>query len=267
MRVAVLDDDRVHLELARQTLEGTGHDFHGFTDGRTLLRALRRESFDLLILDWELPDISGIEVMRWARENLEEPVPILFVTNRSAESDVIEGLSAGADDFMVKPIRVGELTARIGALLRRAYPNKNSGEFEIDRYRFDPATVQIHIGEQAVVLKQKEFDLAVFLFRNIGRAAVPQASPRGGMGHRSRGLVALSGHPHFPAARQARAHARQRLPALRDLQRRLPPRGGEPVRGGVGRRLRRRRTLRCLNRQLNCLLGARAAATPQPARC
>ena len=169
MRVAVLDDDQVHLELARQTLEGTGHDFHGFPDGKSLLRALRRETFDLLILDWELPDVSGLEVMRWARENLEAPVPILFVTNRSTESDVIEGLSAGADDFMVKPIRIGELTARVTALLRRAYPNKSSGEFEIDRYRFDPAAAQIHIGEQTVVLKQKEFDLAVFLFRNIGR--------------------------------------------------------------------------------------------------
>lgn len=169
MRVAVLDDDQVHLELARQTLEGIGHDFHGFTDGRALLRALRRETFDLLILDWELPDISGIEVMRWARENLEERVPILFVTNRSAESDVIEGLSAGADDFMVKPIRIGELTARVGALLRRAYPNKGGSEFEIDRYRFDPATAQIYVGDQTIVLKQKEFDLAVFLFRNIGR--------------------------------------------------------------------------------------------------
>src|SRR5689334_3269782 len=103
MRVAVLDDDQVHLGFARQVLEGIGHDFHGFSDGRSLLRALRRETFDLLILDWELPDISGIEVMRWARENLEQPVPILFVSNRSAESDVIEGLSAGADDFMVKP--------------------------------------------------------------------------------------------------------------------------------------------------------------------
>jgi len=169
MRVAVLDDDQVYLELARQTLEGIGHDFHGFTDGRALLRALRRETFDLLILDWELPDISGIEVMRWARENLEERVPILFVTNRSAESDVIEGLSAGADDFMVKPIRIGELTARVGALLRRAYPSKGGSEFEIDRYRFDPATAQIYVGEQTIVLKQKEFDLAVFLFRNIGR--------------------------------------------------------------------------------------------------
>ena len=169
MRVAVLDDDQAQLDLARYALEGMGHDFYGFADGKTLLRALRRESFDLLILDWRLPDISGIEVMRRARANLEERVPILFVTNRGAESDVIEGLSAGADDFMVKPIRVGELTARVDALLRRAYPQKNSREFVIDRYRFDPTTALIHIGEQCVVLKQKEFDLALFLFQNLGR--------------------------------------------------------------------------------------------------
>ena len=169
MRVAVLDDDQAQLDLAQQTLEGIGHDVHCFADGKSLLRALRRESYDLLILDWHLPDISGVEVMRWARQNLEERVPVLFVTNRSGESDVIEGLSAGADDYMVKPTRVGELTARVNALLRRAYPQKESGEFVIDRYRFDPAKAQIHIGEQTVVLKQKEFDLAVFLFRNIGR--------------------------------------------------------------------------------------------------
>jgi DNA-binding response OmpR family regulator len=169
MRVAVLDDDQVQLDLARQTLEGMGHDCHGFADGKTLLRALRRETFDMLILDWQLPGVSGIDVMRWARANLEERVPILFVTNRSAESDVIEGLSVGADDFMVKPTRVGELAARVDALLRRAYHQKNSREFVIGRYRFDPTTALIHIGEQCVVLKQKEFDLALFLFQNLGR--------------------------------------------------------------------------------------------------
>jgi len=66
-------------------------------------------------------------------------------------------------------IRVGVLTARVNALLRRAYPQRGGGEFVIDRYRFDPATAQISVGEQSVVLKQKEFDLAVFLFKNIGR--------------------------------------------------------------------------------------------------
>jgi DNA-binding response OmpR family regulator len=169
MRVAVLDDDQAQLDLARQTLETMGHDYHGYTDGKALLRALRRETFDLLILDWQVPVLSGIEVMRWARENLEERIPILFVTNRSAEADVIEGLTAGADDFMVKPIRVGELTARVNALLRRAYHQKDSGEFTIGRYRFDPATLQIRVGDESITLKQKEFDLAVFLFQNIGR--------------------------------------------------------------------------------------------------
>ncbi|HKX42828.1 MAG TPA: response regulator transcription factor [Burkholderiaceae bacterium] len=169
MRVAVLDDDQAQLDLAQQTLETMGHDFHGYTDGKTLLRALRRETYDLLILDWQLPDISGIQVMRWVRENLEERVPILFVTNRSAEADVIEGLSAGADDFMVKPIRVGELTARVNALLRRAYHLKSTGEVVIDRYRFDTASGTIHLDGRTVVLKQKEFDLALFLFQNLGR--------------------------------------------------------------------------------------------------
>ena len=169
MRVAVLDDDGAQLDLARRTLEGIGHDVHCFIDGRTLQRALRRESFDLLILDWELPDISGVEVVRWTRENLEQPVPVLFVTNRCEESDVIEGLSAGADDFMVKPIRVGELTARVNALLRRAYPQKCSGAFAIGRYRFDLTTAQIRVGNENIALKQREFDLAVFLFQNVGR--------------------------------------------------------------------------------------------------
>ena len=113
MRVAALDDDATQLELIQRTLAAMGHDCHGFSDSRACLRSLRRESYDLLVLDWQLPDISGLEVLRWARENLQERVPVLFITNRSAESDVIEGLSAGADDFMTKPMRVGELVARM----------------------------------------------------------------------------------------------------------------------------------------------------------
>ena len=169
VRVVVLDDDQAQLDLVQQTLEALGHDVHGYTDGKTLLRALRRETYDLLILDWQLPDVSGIEVMRWVRGNLEGHVPILFVTNRSTEADVIEGLSAGADDFMVKPIRIGELTARVNALLRRAYQQKGAGEVVVDRYRFDTATAKIHVDGQTISLKQKEFDLALFLFQNIGR--------------------------------------------------------------------------------------------------
>lgn len=169
MRVAALDDDATQLELIQRTLASMGHDCHGFTDSRAYLRSLRRESFDLLVLDWQLPDISGLEVLRWARENLHERVPALFITNRSAEADVIEGLAAGADDFMIKPLRVGELIARVQALLRRAYHQQAPSELSFGRYKFDVAGAQIQADGQPVVLKQKEFDLALFLFQNIGR--------------------------------------------------------------------------------------------------
>lgn len=169
MRVAALDDDATQLELIQRTLASMGHDCHGFTDSRSYLRSLRRESFDLLVLDWQLPDISGLEVLRWARENLHERVPVLFITNRSAEADVIEGLAAGADDFMVKPIRVGELIARVKALLRRAYYQQTPNELAFGRYKFDVAGAQILVDGAPVVLKQREFDLALFLFQNMGR--------------------------------------------------------------------------------------------------
>ena len=169
MRVAALDDDATQLELIQRTLTSLGHDCHGFTDSRSYLRSLRRESYDLLVLDWQLPDISGLEVLRWARENLSERVPVLFITNRSAEADVIEGLAAGADDFMIKPIRVGELIARVKALLRRAYLQQPPTELAFGRYRFDIIGSQIFVDGHPVVLKQREFDLALFLFQNIGR--------------------------------------------------------------------------------------------------
>jgi len=169
MRIAVLDDDTLQLEVIREAVSAMDHDCHTFTDGRGMLRSLRRESYDLLILDWQLPDISGLEVLRWVRENLEGQVPVLFVTNRQTETDVVEGLRAGADDFMVKPIRMNELAARINALLRRAYRRHGTGDFVIDRFRFEAASVRIFDGEVLVALKQREFDLALFLFQNLGR--------------------------------------------------------------------------------------------------
>jgi DNA-binding response OmpR family regulator len=169
MRVAALDDELDQLELIRQTLATMGHDCHGFTNSKAFLRALRRETFDLLILDWYVPDISGLEVLRWARDNLSEQVPVLFVTNRNTEADVIEGLNAGADDFMIKPMRTGELTARVKAMLRRAYHRQPPNEVSFGRYRFNVAGAQITVDDRPVTLKQKEFDLALFLFQNIGR--------------------------------------------------------------------------------------------------
>lgn len=169
MRVAALDDDVAQLDILKSTLKSIGHDCHVFVEGGALLRELQRETFDLLILDWHLPDTTGPDVVRWVRSNLKERIPILFVTNRHEERDVVEGLAAGADDFMVKPVRVGELAGRVQALLRRAYVVPKADQQVWGRYRFMPAKQQVEIDGKLVVLTQKEFDLALTLFRNMGR--------------------------------------------------------------------------------------------------
>src|SRR4051812_24087200 len=128
MRIAALDDEPCQLELIHHTMDSIGHECHQYSEGRALLRDLRVQTFDLLILDWSLPDVAGPVVVKWIREELATRLPVLFVTNRREEADMIEGLGAGADDFMVKPIRVGELKARVQALLRRAYPAHYASE-------------------------------------------------------------------------------------------------------------------------------------------
>jgi len=138
MRIAALDDDALQLDLIKQATEAMGHVCHTHLNGADLLRGMRRETFDLLIVDWHLPDTTGPEVVRWVRKNVGTQLPILFVTHRQEERDIVEGLGSGADDFMVKPVRIGELNARVSALLRRAYPanvggatvNKTAGDVE-----------------------------------------------------------------------------------------------------------------------------------------
>ena len=135
-----------------------------------MLNQLRRESFDMLIIDWQVPDLSGADVLRWAREKLPAVLPVLFMTSRSGEDDIVAGLAAGADDYMIKPIRRGELVARVQALLRRAYPTQNTIEqIQFSHYIFEPRTGRLLDHGEPVELTQKEFDLALLLFRNLGR--------------------------------------------------------------------------------------------------
>lgn len=169
MRIAALDDDALQLDLFKQALEAMGHVCHTHTSGGELMRELRRQTYDLLIVDWHLPDTTGPDVVRWVRKNLGHPLPVLFVTHLQEERHIVEGLGSGADDFMVKPVRIGELRARVAALLRRAYPETATGVLEFGRYRFVPETRSIEMDGKPVELKNREYDLALFLFQNMGR--------------------------------------------------------------------------------------------------
>ena len=107
MRIAILEDDFIVRELLQSATEKLGHSCHTFETGASLLLALRSESFDFLVLDWHLPDVEGPEVVRAVRAICGPQLPILFVTRRDSEADVVKALASGADDFMTKPIRVG----------------------------------------------------------------------------------------------------------------------------------------------------------------
>ena len=169
MRIAILEDDPDQLALLTRWLTNAGHGVHGYPLGNEVLKFAGRESFDLFVLDWEVPDLSGIEVLRWVRGNLSKSVPILFVTVRDTEEDIVYALNEGADDYMIKPARQSELLARVGALLRRAYPQKDETRLVYPPYEFDTQDGTVRVNGTTVELTPKEFELAVLLFRNPER--------------------------------------------------------------------------------------------------
>lgn len=169
MRIAVLDDDRLQLDMMERVAQEMGHTCGLFATGHSYLQELRRETYDMLIVDWELPDTNGPEVIRWAREQLTATLPILFITHRSEERDIVEGLQSGADDFMVKPLRVAELKARMQALLRRAYPLCTDDVQHFEPYTFTRSALTVTFAGKEVPLTYREFALAILLFQNAGR--------------------------------------------------------------------------------------------------
>ena len=120
MKIAVLDDDPIQSEAIAKTVENMGYRPIVFSRAQALISALRRDTFDLLLVDWNLPDRTGLEVLAWARINLRPPPPMLLITSRAEDEDIVAGLNAGADDYVTKPFGIHELMARIRVLLRSA---------------------------------------------------------------------------------------------------------------------------------------------------
>ncbi|MEN7529607.1 MULTISPECIES: response regulator transcription factor [unclassified Cupriavidus] len=171
MRIASVEDDAAQAAQIRQLLEEAGFSCSSFNTGFAFQRALRDQSFDLVLMDWQLPDISGYELVNWVRQHSGRLPPILFLTSRIDEGDIVAGLSVGADDYLGKPLRPAEFLARVRALLRRAYPDAVQDD-ELMRqgsYVVDARRRTIALAGQGVELSPREFDLALFLFRNIGR--------------------------------------------------------------------------------------------------
>lgn len=171
MKIASLEDDLTQASLINSCLTNAGYSCTLFHTGKSLLAALAKDhDFDLLVLDWEVPDVSGLDVLHWIRDNQGYALPVLFLTSRTDEVDLVTGLQAGADDYMNKPIREQELLARIQALARRMNPITQSNEaFNFGVYNIDPTNNIIRLHGEEVTLAPKEYELALLLFRNPGR--------------------------------------------------------------------------------------------------
>ena len=170
MRIAMLEDDLDVGAAMQQWLEAGGHTVHHFASGKGIIREASRESFDLFLLDWHVPDLSGAEVLKWLREKQQSTVPVLFATSRDSEQDIVEALAAGADDYMIKPVRRLELLARVEALLRRMKPRQPEAEtIELPPYHIDLLNRVVKVDNVAMEMTDKEYDLTLFLFRNLGR--------------------------------------------------------------------------------------------------
>jgi two-component system response regulator RegX3 len=169
MRIALLEDHQDQSDLLATWLRSDGHVCHPFGQGAEMIRVAQRETFDMFLLDWEVPGMSGAEVLTWIRANIAEAVPVLFVTARQREEDIVHALSKGADDYMVKPLRKLELLARVAALARRGRPRNEEDMINFGRLSLDVRARQVRLDGEEVLLTQKDYDLTLFLLRNVGR--------------------------------------------------------------------------------------------------
>ena len=167
MRLLLVEDDSALGEGIRVALKPEGYTVDWVQDGRSALHALTHERFDLAILDLGLPDMDGLDVLRRLRER-QQAVPVLVLTARDATGDRIQGLDAGADDYLIKPFEVGELTARLRALLRRSF-GRPQPVLEHGGVRLDPVSQDVSCRGEVVTLQRKEFLLLHQLMSQPGR--------------------------------------------------------------------------------------------------
>src|SRR5437588_3499115 len=162
-RVLVVEDDDAIAQVLQRSLRMEGYDVKVAGDGVSALDLAHAFLPDLVILDLGLPRLDGIEVARTLRESAD--VPILVLTARDAVESRVEGLDAGADDYLVKPFERQELLARLRALLRRR-PPRGQAALSVGDLKLNPDTHEVIRGEREIELTQREFELLEYLMRN-----------------------------------------------------------------------------------------------------
>src|SRR5713226_4434720 len=169
-RILIIEDEEPLTLLLRYNLEAEGYDVDTTARGDEAEIKLKESVPDLLVLDWMLPGMSGIELCRRLRARPDtERLPIIMLTARGEESERVRGLATGADDYIVKPFSVPELLARIRSLLRRTKPERVAGVLEAGDIELDREKKRVARAGRDVSLGPTEFRLLEFLMENPGR--------------------------------------------------------------------------------------------------
>jgi two-component system response regulator MprA len=162
-RILIIEDDPAILKVLQRGLAYEGYSVDVATDGRTGLNLAHDHHPDLVILDWMLPGMDGLEVCR--RLRLQGGLPILMLTAKDTIQDRVQGLDAGADDYIVKPFNLDELTARIRALFRRTQVERNQ-VYQFADLTMDSDSRQVTRGKRLVPLTAKEYELLELFLRH-----------------------------------------------------------------------------------------------------
>lgn len=173
MRILVVEDDPRMSALLHRGLTEEGHVVERVARGHTAVEIGGSATFDVIVLDVMLPDVDGFEVIRQLRE-AGDRTPVLLLTARDANADVVEGLNAGADDYLTKPFAFDVLLARLRALGRRG-PAVHGAELRVADLTLDPATHRVARAGVALALTRTEFGLLEYLMRRPGRVVTRQA--------------------------------------------------------------------------------------------
>ena len=215
-RILIVEDEEPLTMLLRYNLEAEGYEVDTAARGDEAEVRLKENPPDLVVLDWMLPGISGIELCRRLRARPEtRQLPIIMLTARGEESEKVRGLATGADDYIVKPFSVPELLARVRALLRRSLPGRVATVLSIADLELDRETRRVSRGGREVHLGPTEFRLLEFLMQSPGRVFPARAAARRRVGAR---CLHRRAHRRCPC-RAAAARAQSRPGARSDPHR------------------------------------------------
>jgi two-component system phosphate regulon response regulator PhoB len=169
-QILIVEDEKPIRDMIAFGLKRAGFDVLEAEDCRTARTRIADRLPDLVLVDWMLPDMSGLELTRGLKkEDVTRDVPVIMLTARAEEEDKVRGLEGGADDYITKPFSPRELVARINAVLRRAGPGDEDGLLEAGRLKLNEASHRVTAGEEAVSLGPTEFRLLRFFMSHRDR--------------------------------------------------------------------------------------------------